>query len=247
MRLTGEVENAQGRLEALRLANTDGHPEVVNARKQLQILQGQLVRAVAKVPAPSAPPSIIPRGAPSPEPPSGESETARLRADRDAILAGIEKVNVNMRELPRVRGQLGELERERKRVTEALDTEVRKLAEAETNYNVVAANKGDTFKVQDPANLPQQPDSPKKGLLLVAAAVLGLLIALAVALALVYLDPTAYNEYELSRVTDLPVLVSIGRYDITQATPSNDKGELRAQFPPSRTGPRTRDGGRHGG
>jgi hypothetical protein len=48
----------------------------------------------------------------------------------------------------------------RRRVTEALDTEVRKLAEAETNYNVVAANKGDSFKVQDPANLPEQPDSP---------------------------------------------------------------------------------------
>jgi hypothetical protein len=161
---------------------------------------------------------------------------ARLRAERDAILASIDKVNVNMRELPRVRGQLGELERERKRVTEALDTEVRKLAEAETNYNVVAANKGDSFKVQDPANLPQQPDSPKKGLILAAACVLGLLIALGVALVLVYFDQTVYNEYELARVTDLPVLVSIGQYELpplslTDAKPGASGPEPGGQRP----------------
>jgi polysaccharide chain length determinant protein (PEP-CTERM system associated) len=214
-RLRSEVEVAQGRLDALRLTNTDDHPDVVAARKQLQALQGQLTRAQARVPAPA---TTAPR--PDPEPvavpaaPTGQSEVAKLRQERDAVLASIDRVNANMRELPRVRAQLGEIERERRRVTEALDTEVRKLAEAETNFNVVAANKGDTFKVQDPANLPQQPDSPRKAIVLAAAGVLGLLIALGVALLLVYLDQTVYNEYELSRVTDLPVLVSIGQYDM---------------------------------
>jgi uncharacterized protein involved in exopolysaccharide biosynthesis len=220
-RLRAEVEVAQGRLDALRLTNTDDHPDVVAARKQLQALQGQLSRAQARVPAPV---SSAPK--PDPEPtgvaaPTGQSEVARLRAERDAVLVSIDRVNANMRELPRVRAQLGEIERERKRVTEALDTEVRKLAEAETNFNVVAANKGDTFKVQDPANLPQQPDSPRKAIVLAAAGVLGMLIALGVALLLVYLDQTVYNEYELSRVTDLPVLVSIGQYDMA-ALPSPD-------------------------
>lgn len=236
-RLQREVETAQGRIETLRLANTDDHPDVVSARKQLQILEGQLTRAIARVPAPPSAVATAPAApGPSPAPVSGLSEMARLRAERDAILASIDKVNVNMRELPRVRGQLGELERERKRVTEALDTEVRKLAEAETNYNVVAANKGDSFKVQDPANLPQQPDSPKKGLILVAAGVLGLLIALGVALVLVYFDQTVYNEYELTRVTDLPVLVSIGQYELpplslTDATPGGRGPDPGGQRP----------------
>lgn len=229
-RLQREVETAQATLDRLLLVNTNDHPDVVSARKQVQLLQGQLSRAIARVPAP---PSAAPTDAPSPTPntpvPTGQSEVSRLTAEREAILASIDKVNVNLRELPRVRSQLAELERERKRVTEALDSEVRKLAEAETNYNVVAANKGDTFKVQDPANLPEQPDSPKKGLILFAAAILGLLLALGVAVLLVYFDPTVYNEYELSRVTDLPVLVSIGEYDLnslqlTDGTPTAHPG-----------------------
>lgn len=243
-RLQREVETSQSRLEALRLANTDDHPDVVSARKQLQILEGQLARAVARLPAPPSAVATTPAPGPAPAPVSGLSEMARLRAERDAILRSIDKVNVNMRELPRVRAQLGELERERKRVTEALDTEVRKLAEAETNYNVVAANKGDSFKVQDPANLPEQPDSPKKGLILMAAAILGLLIALGVALVLVYFDQTVYNEYELSRVTELPVLVSIGQYDLSPlALTDSTPGATGPDPGPKRPGGERRHGG----
>jgi polysaccharide chain length determinant protein (PEP-CTERM system associated) len=239
-RLRSEVEVAQGRLDALRLNNTDGHPDVVAARKQLQAVQGQLARAQSRVPAPTtSAPRPEPAPVATPAAPTGQSEVARLREERDAVLASIDRVNANMRELPRVRAQLGEIERERRRVTEALDVEVRKLAEAETNFNVVAANKGDTFKVQDPANLPQQPDSPRKAIVLAAAGVLGLLIALGVALLLVYLDQTVYNEYELSRVTELPVLVSIGEYDMTALPEPGVGPDPRA---PGGSGARTHGG-----
>lgn len=220
-RLQGEVDAAQSKLDNLRLANTDDHPDVTSARKSLQALEAQLDRAIAKAKAaaPPPPPIIATAAAPSGGgggAPTAGSELARLRADREAILAQIDKVTMNMRELPRIRALLGELERERKRVNDALDTETRRLAEAETSYNVVAANKGDSFKVQDPANLPELPDSPRKLVVIMAAGVLGVLIAFGVALVLVYFDDSVYNEYELSRVTELPVLVSVSQYDLAQ-------------------------------
>ncbi len=221
----GQLDAAQEKLDSLRLSNTDTHPDVIAARQKVDLLQGQLERELARfatahpAPAPVAPESEATHAPVAPSGPAAPDELTRLRAEREQILSSIDRININLRELPRVRVQLGELERERKRVTEALDGEVHKLSDAETNYTVVAANKGDSFKIQDPANLPEQPDSPKRSVGLVAAAIVGLLFAFGVGLLLVSLDQTVYNEYELSRICDLPVLVSISEYDVAALPP----------------------------
>ena len=137
-----------------------------------------------------------------------------------------------MRDLPRIKAQLDNLERERKRVEDALDTEVKRLAQAESEDSLISANKGDSFKIQDPANLPEKPSSPGRAVMLAAAGILALLIALGVSLFRIYLDPTVYNEYEMSRVTDLPVLTSITRYQVRLAGPVGDPEA------PTRDGPR---------
>ena len=143
--------------------------------------------------------------------PAATDEITRLERERDEQLANIDRIQANIRTLPRTRGQLGELERDRKRAAEALDIEVKKMAEAESQDSLISANRGDTSRIQAPANLPAQPNPPASWVMLMASAILATLIALGVGLLLVYLDQTVYNEYELSRVTDLPVLVSIGR------------------------------------
>ena len=92
--------------------------------------------------------------------PAATDEITRLERERDEQLANIDRIQANIRTLPRTRGQLGELERDRKRAAEALDIEVKKMAEAESQDSLISANRGDTSRIQAPANLPAQPNPP---------------------------------------------------------------------------------------
>jgi uncharacterized protein involved in exopolysaccharide biosynthesis len=69
---------------------------------------------------------------------------------------------------------------------------------AETQYTIV-----------DPANFPQKPVRPSRSKLVIAGTFLGLLLGLALAALLVILDPRIYNEDDLRRVCDLPILAQI--------------------------------------
>ncbi len=232
------LEQAQSKLEQLLVTYTNDHPDVLAARRAAAQAEATLerlkTRAAQALPPPPPPSEAAPEAprAPRSEGPPVQTELAKLQAERAQLLRQVEKTQTDMRDLPRIKAQLDNLERERKRVEDALDTEVKRLAQAESEDSLISANKGDSFKIQDPANLPEKPSSPGRAVMLAAAGVLALLIALGVALIRIYLDPTVYNEYEMSRVTDLPVLTSITRYQVRLAGPAGD------HEPPSRDGPR---------
>ncbi|MFZ4737490.1 MAG: Wzz/FepE/Etk N-terminal domain-containing protein [Bradymonadia bacterium] len=232
------LEQAQSKLETLLVTYTNDHPDVVAARRAatqaeatLERLKARAAQALPPPPPPSQAAPEAPR-APRSEGPPPQTELAKLQAERAQLLRQIEKTQTDMRDLPRIKAQLDNLERERKRVEDALDTEVKRLAQAESEDSLISANKGDSFKIQDPANLPEKPSSPGRAVMLAAAGLLAVLIALGVALFRIYLDPTVYNEYEMSRVTDLPVLTSITRYQVRLAGPVGDPEA------PTRDGPR---------
>jgi succinoglycan biosynthesis transport protein ExoP len=150
--------------------NTDGHPDVVSRSEAApdRFRGSSPGRRRGYRPAPTSAPS---RRTPAP----GRHAGARDRPERGRSPAcragrGARFHRQGQREHARVAAREGSTRRARARTAQTGDggsrrTEVRKLAEAETNFNVVAANKGDSFKVQDPANLPEQPDSPRKGLI----------------------------------------------------------------------------------
>jgi capsular polysaccharide biosynthesis protein len=69
--------------------------------------------------------------------------------------------------------------------------------------------KGDRFRILDPANLPDKPDSPRPFRILALGAVLGLLIGLAASLAGEALDRTVKDAEQLQGLLAYPVLARI--------------------------------------
>jgi uncharacterized protein involved in exopolysaccharide biosynthesis len=65
------------------------------------------------------------------------------------------------------------------------------------------------FTIVDRANLPQKPSRPSRTKLVLAGTSLGILLGLGLAVLLVIFDPRIYNEDDLKRVSDLPVLAQI--------------------------------------
>ena len=183
--LDRQLDTLTNKVLALLVDNPNDHPEVLAARKSVALVQTQLDLLRAKAAATLLPVPPVASGQPGLKPQLDDAtltaatdEITRLERERDEHLANIDRIQANIRTLPRIRGQLGELERDRKRAAEALDLEVTKLAEAESQDSLISANRGDTFRIQVPANLPAQPNSPASWVMLMASAILATLMAL---------------------------------------------------------------------
>jgi len=65
------------------------------------------------------------------------------------------------------------------------------------------------FTIVDPANFPQKPVRPSRSKVVLAGTALSMMLGLALAALLVLLDPRIYNEDDLRKACDLPVLAQI--------------------------------------
>lgn len=211
-----ELERQEARqkekLEQLQEVYTVQHPDVIKAKEELQRIRAELRRARQTAEKPGANPQVLNLRR---EIDQVGLEIRQLRREKERLTKELAEARARARLSPVVNAQLQELERERKRVTDELEKVGSQLKQAEYDAQVLENEKGDQFRIQDWANLPQAPDPPSRTLMLIVAGVLGLLAGVGVALVQVYFDQTVLNEYELSRVTDLPVLVSIPRYELS--------------------------------
>jgi polysaccharide chain length determinant protein (PEP-CTERM system associated) len=218
-----KVAAARTKLRQLERVNTAQHPDVISAREEVAGAEAEL-EVARKSYRPSANPGI---SAVQGQLTEVDLEIKSLRRERDRLMKEIDEARAQARINPVLKAQHDELQRERQRVEEELNKVSQNLKQAEYDSQVLESEKGEQFRIQDWANLPQAPDPPGRALLLVVAGVLGLLAGFGVALVVVYFDQAVYNDYELSRVTDLPVLVSIPRHALPG--PSSE----RADGPPT--------------
>jgi len=84
-----------------------------------------------------------------------------------------------------------------------------KLTKAKVTASLEKKRAETQFTIVDPANLPTKPVKPSRTKLVIAGSLLGLLLGLALAALLVILDPRIYNEDDLRRACDLPILAQI--------------------------------------
>jgi uncharacterized protein involved in exopolysaccharide biosynthesis len=206
-----DLANAQRMLATKRRQYTDQHPDVQRARSYVLQMQMQLKQAEGESKA------------------SGVS-VQRLRdelAELDHTIARLSRVQAPKPEggapqpKPKVEegGGLSETAKMEKRWYQLnRDREINKgrfdqLFERLTKARVTAAletRRAETqFTVVDPANLPGKPIRPSRSKLVMAGTALGFLLGLGLAALLVILDPRIYNEDDLRRVSDLPILAQV--------------------------------------
>lgn len=219
--LEGQEADARTRLKQLKEVYTDSHPDVITAREELARVQAQLRTAKSQKRRPSANPRVAQIRQDLAE---VDLEIRELKSDRSRLQTEIRAEKADARKKPALQAQLEALQRSRGQVTTRLTQLGQQLAQAEQSAKVAESDGGEQFRLQDPANVPNAPDSAPNAVVAAAGAFVGLLSGVFLALVLVYFDQRVYNEYELSRVVDVPVLVSIGHYEV-KALPGVDLPE----------------------
>jgi capsular polysaccharide biosynthesis protein len=134
---------------------------------------------------------------------TGQAEEARLKG---VIAEYQSKIDV----LPTRESELVELTRDYDTLQETYSGLLRKREESKLAANLQRRQIGETFKVIDPASLPQRPFNQRQKLLALAGGTFGgLALGLALIGLLEYRDSSFKSEEDVMRVLRLPVLALV--------------------------------------
>ena len=204
-----DLSDARRELASLRARFSEDYPDVARARARMQRLERQVA---AERKGGSDPESSRLRG----EIARLDAEIARLApkarrvADDDPKQPGKEKETVGT--------ATERVETEYSRLTQAYEVaKARSTALSDKNLqarvlsNLEASQQQATFRIVDPAYMPEKAIRPSRRNIVMLGAVLGLLLGLAVLAARVVLDPRIYDESDLIGISGLPLLAQVPR------------------------------------
>lgn len=136
----------------------------------------------------------------------GEEE-GRLRRQVEAYRAKVEAA-------PRREQELSALTRDYEITRQNYQSLLSKRMEAQLSENMERRQKGEQFRVLDPANLPPKPFQPNRPRLLLMGLAAGLGVGLDLAFLREYLDRSLREADELQAYTQLPILASIPMIEV---------------------------------
>jgi polysaccharide chain length determinant protein (PEP-CTERM system associated) len=213
-----QLENAQARLDLMRLRYTPDHPDVKS-------LQRTIVELQAKVEEETRKPAAVTSDKPlSPAEAARQKRIRDLQADievldRQVLTAQAEegrlksmiaeyqaKVDV----LPTRESELVELTRDYATLQETYSSLLKKREDSKLSANLEQRQIGEQFKILDPASLPERPSNQRQRLMVLAGGVFGgLAIGVALIGLLEYRDSSFKSEEDVLRVLTLPVLALV--------------------------------------
>jgi polysaccharide chain length determinant protein (PEP-CTERM system associated) len=188
---------------------TDRHPDVIAAIAEREQVRARMARGEeTDDPGKSAPLSAQEQNARSEaqraalKVEAGEREVARLEAE-------MSKAQERLGNTPRVAEQLDALEREYAQLGESFKEMSNKRLEAVVAANMERRQKGEQFRVLEPAYAPPSPTSPNRALILALGLMLGIGAGAGVALLLDAADSSYHHPRQLQAALRIPVLTAI--------------------------------------
>ena len=139
-----------------------------------------------------------------------EKQIAQKDAERQQNAGQIASLEAKINTIPNVKVALEGINARYQSAKETYDEILKKKNDAETTVRVETNAQGETIRVQDPANVPVSPVAPKRFLLTLLGAAIGLMIGLM--LAACYEVPRMMkiqNLDDAKHYTQLPVLASV--------------------------------------
>ncbi|MBW1895677.1 MAG: hypothetical protein JRI47_01330 [Deltaproteobacteria bacterium] len=136
-------------------------------------------------------------------------ETRGLEEEKKRTSRQIRKYRQRIENGPKVEQLFLDLRRDYEEATENYQSLLEKKLQAELAENLEKTQKGEQFRVLEPANLPQKPSKPN----VLKVLGMGFMMALACGLGTAYLkermDQTFWQSADLEAALDLPVLVTL--------------------------------------
>ena len=199
------LQQLEGDLSELRVRYTAEHPDVVHLQRQIAQLRGDLA-GQGTAGGPSADPLLTPEL--SRELADSQVEIARLKADRENVEKAIESYQARVENGFTREQQLLGLTRDYEVTQKNYQAMLDKKLDAQLSQSLERRQKGERFRVLDPASLPETPTRPNRQLLMLAGLGGSLALAILLPVGLWQLDTSFHLADELAACA-LPVLAVI--------------------------------------
>jgi len=198
------LEELRSQLEAMQSRYTEKHPDIQRLKKQIAELE---VRANA-TDAESAMGNRIPF-----ELRQRISEAKReIQLEEDEIenlKMEIAEYQKRVENIPKREQEMLGLKRDYENVQTTYESLLTRKLEADIAVNMERKQKGEQFRIVDPARIPQRPIEPNLRKLFLLSIAAGLCLGAGFALFLEYAIPTYRRPDEIEKQYNIPVLVSI--------------------------------------
>jgi len=200
------LENDLGELRSRGF--TDMHPDVIAALAEIEQVRGRIDKGNDDDSEKKSPVSVVEQQA------HNEAQRAALRVEgtqREVVRlqAEIDQAQARLAATPRVAEQLDALEREYKNLSESANDFSNKRLEANVAANMERRQKGEQFRVLEPAYAPPDATSPNRPLIIVLGLLLGIGAGAGFALLLDAGDTSYHDSRALQSALRIPVLASI--------------------------------------
>ncbi len=241
--LAVRLDEARNVLTQLRARYTDAHPDVLRAKRHIEELEAQASSTAPTAGSAAAsvssegPSSAAPGASPAarlvpvdaiqqvPNPAhaqltaqiaSTDREVAALRENAAQLAAQIRGIQKRVENVPQLEQQLRELTRDYDNTQKTYDQLLSKRLEAQLAENLEKRQKGEQFRVLDPATTPQTPYKPDRALIVAFGLALGLGLGALLAYGLEALDHRVRDVRDLKGL--LPKVAVLGGVPVIERT-----------------------------
>jgi len=209
----GQLQALKKRLAELQAEYTENYPDVVTTKQQIAQLENEL-RSNETETSPSD--TENKRSEVSTLDPSLQldKEIARLKTQQQNLLREIAEYEKRVEETPKREEELANLTRDYTITQKSYDSLLSKAGDARVSENLEKRQKGEQFRIIDPANYPQSPFKPNLLKLLTLGLVIGLGCGGGLIMLLENIDTSIKKSVELEEAFGRPVLSVIPRAEI---------------------------------
>ena len=205
---------------------TSDYPDVVAVKRKIADLRKQIAQSSSSAVGSKPGVRSVPRESPA---------VLQLRAQAHAMDVGIDAKRKEQAEVqakihgyqeriessPVIEEQYKQLTRDHATAQSLYDDLQGKMNQSRMAVDLQNRQQGEQFHIQDAANLPDAPFSPKRGLFLMSGTAFGLILGLAVAGLLEWRDTSLRSERDIWAFTNLPTLGQIAYADVIQRVASS--------------------------